>query len=122
MKKTKTEPVKTMLVIAVGCSIIYALTSLNWALYVSIIIGLIGVFSSTLSSWIDTLWMKLAWVLSLIVPNILLGIVYYVFLFPMSLISKIFRKDDVLQLKNKSISTYKNSEKKFDKHSFENPW
>ncbi len=118
----KTNAAKTVLTISVGFLLIYLVTKLQWALQVAFIIGLIGVLSDYLSQKIEYLWMKLTWVLSKIVPNILLGAVFYIFLFPLSLVSKIFGKKDNLKLRNKSTTVFVETNKTFDKHSFENPW
>jgi len=86
-------------------------------------VGLIGVFSPYLSRKIDFLWMKLAWVLSLIIPNIILTLVFFLILFSVSLLSKIFSKNkNPLQLKNNSNTTYIERNKEFDASSFEHPW
>ena len=122
MNFKKTDPVKTVLTITVGFIVVYLITKLHWAIIVALIIGVIGVFSVFLSKKIDFLWMKLAWILSLIVPNILLGAFFFLFLFPISLLSKIFGKKDPLHLKNKANSVYKTNDKIFEKKSFENTW
>ena len=77
---------------------------------------------NSLAEKIDFLWMKLAWVLSLIIPNILLSAIFYLFLFPIALLSRIFGNNDPLHLKNKGDSNYVDNEKEFDKASFEKPW
>ncbi len=122
MKKLKTDPVKTVLTISVGFIVVYLITKWRWAISVSLIVGLTGIFSPYLSKKVDFLWMKLAWLLSLIVPNIILGIIFYFFLFPISFLSKVFRKKDTLQLKNNRNTTFKESNKEFEKVSFEKPW
>ncbi len=122
MKKTKTDPIKTVLIITVGFIIIFLITKAQWAIFVAVGIGLIGILSSYLSRKIDFLWMKLAWILSMIIPNILLGLVFYLFLFPISLLSKLFGNKDPLILKNKADSIYINCNKKFDKETFEKLW
>lgn len=68
------------------------------------------------------LWNKLAWVLSFIVPNILLSLIYFLFLFPIALLSKLFGNKDPLALRNKPDSTFKTSNKAFDASSFDKPW
>jgi len=122
MKNTKTNPTKTVLIITIGFLLVYLVSKWHWAIYVSLVIGLAGAFSDYLSKKIDFLWMKLAWVLNLIVPNILLGIIFYIFLVPISLLSKLFSKSDPLTLKNKTGSIFKTSNKSFDKASFEKTW
>lgn len=122
MKANKTEPIKTVLTICIGFLFIFLITKHRWAVSVSIIIGLAGLFSPYLSKKIDYLWMKLTYVLGLIVPNILLSIIFYLFLFPISLVARIFRKEDPLKLTNKLNSVYENSNVLFDKKHFEHPW
>jgi hypothetical protein len=118
----KTDPIKTVLVISMGFLLIFLVTHWQWALFTSFAIGLIGVFSTYLSKKVDFLWMKLAYLLSLIVPNILLGAVFYLILFPISALSKLFRSKDPLVLTNRLKSTYIATKKSFDKESFEKPW
>lgn len=122
MKQPKTNPTQTMLTICVGFLVIHLITKADWAIYISLVIGLLGVFSPFLSQKIDFLWMKLAWVLSLIMPNILLSIIFYLFLFPIALLSKLFGNKDPLMLKHTQKSTFRTREKPFEKSSFEKPW
>lgn len=121
MKGVKTNPIQTVLTITVGLMIVYLITDIRWILLTSLIIGLIGVFSPFLSKQIDFVWMKLTWVLSLIVPNILLSIVFYLFLFPIALLSRLFKKDD-LMLKKQEKTLFRETNTKFDKAYFEKTW
>lgn len=122
MSKLKNDPVKTVLVITTGFLIVYLITDARWALIVASVIGIMGVFSGYLAAKINYLWMKLAWVLSLIIPNILLSAIFFFILFPLSVLSKIFGEKDPLHLKNSSGSLFKDKNKIFDKKSFEHPW
>ena len=122
MKKVKSEPVKTVLIIAMGFIVVFLLTNWKWAIVVSLIVGVTGLSSLYLSKKIEFLWMKLTWVLSLIIPKILLAAIFFFILFPVSLLSKLFRKKDRLMLTGKLKSTYRVCTKSFDKKSFENPW
>lgn len=119
MKKDTSK--STMLVISMGFLILYLLFAWQWAVIVSLGVGLIGIISSTLSSKVEWLWMKLARILSYIIPSVLLGIVFYLILFPISLISRIFTKDP-LMLSNNYETFFVNIEKEFDKKSMEKIW
>ena len=66
-------------------------------------------------------WNKLSKILGYIVPNILLSIVFFVFLLPVSLISKLFHKD-TLMLSRKYKTYYIEVNKEMDKASFEKTW
>ncbi|MFP5470851.1 MAG: hypothetical protein ACLGGV_04585 [Bacteroidia bacterium] len=122
MKAAKINPAKTVLTITVGLITVALLTKNIGFLYAALSVGVIGVFSNYLSKKIDFLWMKLAWLLSLIVPKILLSVIFYFVLFPVSLLSKLFSKKDPLILKNTKNSTFIDVNKTFDKKSLENPW
>ncbi len=122
MKQMKSNPSKTALTIAIGFLVVYIIGKYNWALWVSMGVGLTGVFSDTLSLWLEKAWMKLASLLSFIVPNILMGLIFFCFLLPIALLSKLFRKQDTLRLKNSSASVYSEKPGAYDKSHFENMW
>ncbi|HEY1047261.1 MAG TPA: hypothetical protein VGF79_12525, partial [Bacteroidia bacterium] len=94
----------------------------DWEYKTALIVGLIGIFSDTLSKYIEIVWFKLSMILSYIVPNIILGLLFYLFLFPLSILSKLFRKKDVLKLKNNMSSVYTVRNKEYDQSHFENMW
>lgn len=119
MTKKKTSPFRTVLTITVGFTIVYLATEMRWALLVAVGVGLIGVFSKFLSEQIDWFWTKLAWILSLIVPNIILTIIFYLFLFPIALLSRVFGKKDPMMLKDQPKTVFRDVDKEFDKVSFE---
>ncbi len=119
MKQMNTT--KTILVISMGFLILYLIFGWQWAVIVSLIVGLTGVFSNYLSALIEKGWMKLALLLSSIVQPVILTMVFYLFLFPVSLVSRIFTKDP-LRLSGKYDSYFINTDKEFNKQSFEKIW
>ena len=116
--KKKTDPIKTVLVIVLGFMIAYWVTGAKLWLGISLALGAAGFISGTLAKAIDWCWMKLAWLLGLIIPNILLGLVFYLFLFPLGLLSRLGGKDP-LSLKNHGNSLFKETNKHYSKSSFE---
>ena len=122
MKKIKSNPAKTILTICIGFILVFYITKNNFFLTTSFCLGIIGITSSFLSLIIEKIWFKIAEFLSLIIPNILLGVIFYLILFPISIVQKMFTKNNSLKLKNLNSSTYLNKNKKFDKKAFINPW
>jgi len=122
IKKKHSDPIKTILVICLGMIAIYFITKWKWALSIAFIVGLVGAFSNYLAIKIDFLWMRLSWIMSFIVPNILLSVVFFFVLTPLAFLSKLFGKKNQLNLKNINTSLFKDSNKNFDKSSFEHPW
>lgn len=115
----KTTPAHTVLTIVTGFLLLYYFLGYNWLLYTSIIVGLLGVFIRPARVTIDFLWMKLAWVLSLIVPRIVLTVFYFVILTPIALLSRVFGKPS-LKAKHKNLtSTFTPIDKTFEATSFE---
>ncbi len=111
----------TILVIAMGFLIIYLVFGFQWAVYVSLGVGVLGIASKYLSQKIEWAWMQLAKVLGYIVPNILLSIVFFVFLFPMAVIQRLFTKDP-LKLSSKYPTYFVEVNKTMEKKEFEKIW
>lgn len=120
--KLKSNPTKTVLTITVGFLVIHMITKFQWPLILAGLTGLAGLFSDFLAIKIEWLWMKLTWVLSLIVPNILLSLIFFLFLFPIALLMKLTGKKNFLQLKDQGNSTWIAQTKAFDAKSMEYPW
>ena len=81
---------QTILTIVVGLVVIHWLSGNEYLLHAAILIGLLSLISRKIGNGINWLWMKLAWVLSLIVPKILLAAIFYLFLFPIAVLASIF--------------------------------
>ena len=122
MKAQNNNPVKTVLIISLGFGIIFFFLNFRWALNTALIIGLLGIISDRISKLIDFLWMKLAKVLSFIVPNILLSVIFYLFLFPLAILSRVFSNKSTLMLKNNKNSLWVDKNTSMDKVSFEKMW
>lgn len=121
-KKMKSDPRQTILVITLGMIVVYLAFQVKWAITAALVVGVAGLISDKLAEKIDWLWMKLTWVLSMIVPNILLSAVFYLFLTPIAIFSRIFGEKNPLSIRNTASSLFKDHGKPFDKPSFEKPW
>lgn len=105
-----------------GFLILFLIYGWNWAILVSLGVGLAGVFSPRLSKKIDYLWLKLGGLMSLIIPPILLAIIFYLLLFPLAMLSRLFGNSDPLNLKNRTDSLFISSGKTYQKQDFEKIW
>lgn len=120
-KRHKSDPIRTTLVITVGFIVVFIATQLKWAIVVSLCVGVFGLLSDRMASLIDFVWMKLARILSMVVPNIVLSAVFYLVLTPIAILSRIGRGNS-LNLKNTEKSLFKKCIKDYDEKSFEHPW
>jgi hypothetical protein len=121
MKKIKSNPSKTALTISVGFIIVYLILKENWPLYFSLFIGITAMVSNKLSKIIEKIWFKIAEILGLFIPNIILTLVFFMFLFPISLVQKLFNSDS-LNIKKRSKSNYVSANKTFSPKDLKNPW
>lgn len=121
MNAKKDTSKSTILVISMGFLVLYLAFLLKWMLLVSLCVGLIGVSSTYLSEKIEWVWMKLAKVLGYIMPNIILSILFFLVLFPISLLAKLSKKDP-LMLSSKHKSYFVDVKKEMDKNYFEKIW
>ena len=122
IKKTKINPLSTVLILIIALNIIFLISNSKEFLYASVGLGAIVTFSSKAANFVHKAWMGLAKILSYIVPNILLTIIFFLLLFPLSLISKIFRKGDLLNINKPSNSLWLDNERVLTKDYFEKPW
>ena len=83
---------------------------------------IISILSQKAAIIIGKLWLKLGELLGFISSRILLTIIYYLFLFPIALLSGIFR-GDFLNIKKKPVdSAYKIRNHQFHADDLKNPW
>ncbi|TVR13120.1 MAG: hypothetical protein EA391_14490 [Balneolaceae bacterium] len=121
-KDTITDTSKTVLTITTALLVVYLFTGWQWTIWTGVILGVAALFSKTASGFIHSGWMKLAYLLSLIIPKILLTIIFYFILLPLALISRIVNKEPALKLRNNSDTMYTERMKTFTKEDFEKPW
>ena len=114
--ETKSNPHLTILSIVFGLLIFFLFIENKYILYFSIILSALSIFSLSLSKLIEIIWFKLSLVLSKIIPNILLTIIYYLILTPIGIYTKIFNIKSEFIFKNHKNSTFKNQKKSLKKN------
>lgn len=122
MQKLNSDPSKTNLTICVGFIVFYFISDNIFFLHATLTIGSLGLISGKINLLIEKFWFVLAKVLGYVVPNFLLGIIFYVILTPISLLSLLFNKRIQIKLKPTKSSQFMNVNKVFNSKSFENPW
>jgi hypothetical protein len=122
MTAHKTEPIKTVLTIVVGFLLVYFMVKHSWPLYVAVIVGVAGLASGRLAMLIDKAWLKLGWLLSLVIPNIILSLIFFLLLTPIAFLSKRGARKDTLKLKNPGNTVFVERNKIFTRDDFEKPW
>jgi hypothetical protein len=113
---------KSTLTIVIGFILLSNYFHLRPLLILAIAIGIISLFSEKANEKIIWAWNKLTEILGLIMPNVLLTLVFYLFLTPLALLNRINKNKNPLQLKNITNSTYITNRKQFSKESLEKTW
>ncbi|MEM6684703.1 MAG: hypothetical protein AAF617_02815 [Bacteroidota bacterium] len=118
---------KVILVMVVGflaiATYLYWRTEYTTAaiVFASIALG-VGVLSFFIESAIVWVWEKFALALGWINTRIILSIVFFIFLTPFGILSRLFSKNSSLQLKNNSKSTFVERNHTYSKKDLENIW
>ena len=76
-----------------------------WSLFVSFIFLVLGLMNSKILSPLNLLWFKFGILLGKIVAPVIMGVIFFLVVTPISIILKIFGKD-VLNLKFNNNKTY----------------
>ncbi len=113
---------KSTLTIVIGFLLLSNYFHSKPLLVISIAVGLVAIFSEKANDKIIWTWNKISEILGLIMPNILLTLVFYLFLTPLALLNRINRKKNPLQLKNSTTSVYTSQRKEFSPESLEKIW
>lgn len=114
---------QVVLIISTFLSILYMIYSWKWAVFCAPIFGICGIFSSRFCILVNYVWDKLIQALGFLSSHLLLMIIYYFVLFPLSLLSRLFRKDkDPLMLSRRHASYFTSEKKEYDKSDLERPW
>jgi len=116
------KPYITVLTIVAGFLVVFLIAKNTWALWVALGVAAAGLISSWLASIIHKAWMGLAHLLGLVVPNILLAAVFYLLLFPLALLSRLFGHKDPLHLKPGASTLFKTYDKAYTAADLEKPW
>lgn len=118
----KSNPSLTVLTIVFGLLFFNYFLNSEIIFYVCLLLSGIGVFSYKTSVIIEKIWFKVSYVLSQIIPNILLSIIFFLILTPIAFFSKLFKSQSDFISKNDRKTTFKTQNKSFIKESFERAW
>lgn len=112
---------KTILTIVVGFLVLYIFLEKSWMVYTALALGVLSLISPFISDWILKLWFGLAKVLGFINSRILLTLIYYLVLLPLSLLSRLSSNQTIV-LKKGLPSYFVERNHRYTKKDFEKPW
>lgn len=113
---------KTILVIVTGLLALSLIFKIDWLGKVALIIGLLSVFIPVAAKGIEWLWLRLALILGWTNSRILLSIIYFGFLMPIALLSRVFTKDPLSFKGKKANSLFVLRNHSYKKADLNNIW
>jgi hypothetical protein len=120
MKKDK-NPLAAVLVIVTGLIVIYFLKPHKGILIAAIVIGLLSLLVPFIAEKISFLWFKIADGLGWMTSRLILGIVFYLLLTPVSFLKRIFGKSDI-RFKANGSTFFKDCNRTYTFDDFTKPW
>lgn len=122
VKQPKSQPQKTLAII-IGGFCLWAWGIHSQPLFLAAIgLGAIGFSFKPAAVLIEKLWFALAKVLSYIVPNILLSVIYLLVVTPVAIFIRLFSNKDSMHLKNNAETMWLKNETEINKSYFEKTW
>jgi hypothetical protein len=124
-KPNREKDIETILTICVFLVIFFFIGKQHhkYFLTLSVILGLIGMFSKYLTAKISWAWWKLSELMGAVMSRVILSIVFFVFLVPIAWLSRLFSKKDNLQLKRTTRDSYYTIRNHlFEAKDLENGW
>ena len=122
------KKVEAILAIVVGFLALYFIFGVwkgfqvDWMLWVSLVVGVLSMMSGTVMNLITSAWFKFAEILGNYVTGpILLGLVFFVVLFPISVLARIFGPDNLMK-KRREDSYYVDRDHAYETKDIENIW
>jgi hypothetical protein len=108
-KASRERELETLLLLCVALVVLFFITQKQHVFYLtlSVMLGLIGMFSRLLTSKISWAWLKLGEIIGSVMSKFILSAVFFLFLLPVAMLSRIFSKNrSNLQLKKTDGSSY----------------
>ncbi len=120
---SKTKYLETCLVISTGFVLLWFIYETKILLHVAFVIGIFGIFIPPAAKGITWFWFKLADVLGAIIPKIVLVLVFFIFLFPVAFLYRLFNKRPLDLKKKPEGGSYWNTRNyTYGKKDLINPW
>jgi len=112
----------TIATISTALILLFLLLGEKWILYIALAVNVITILSARVENLLITLWTEFFEKTGRVISSIILCVVFLFVLWPVSLLSRLFRKDP-LMLSDKYESYFADREKKdFDRESFHKMW
>jgi hypothetical protein len=119
---TPEQNLRTLVVLAAGMLTLFFIFQKPWLPWISLIVLLAAAFSNWLAAKIAWGWLKLAEFLGKINSRVLLSLVFFVIVFPLALVWRLFVKNPLDLKRPDGSSLYKERNHTYSAQDLVNPW
>lgn len=123
MKKAREKKAdyEILLSIVIFILIVYYFTRWDGLLYFAMLLGVIVLLSKNIGGWVTYIWQSILRLLGFINAHILLSVIFFLILFPIASLAKLFGKKN-LSKKLEAASFYKERTHEYGSDDFVNMW
>lgn len=97
---------KTLGILSLVCLVAFFFFEIKWLLLLSLIFLVLSLFNNRLSHVIAIAWLRFSAVVGKFNSKLVLAMVFYMILFPVATLFRVFNKDVVRHFKNKKEQSY----------------
>lgn len=116
------EVLENILVLSLAPVAVYLVWGGRPWLWGGLSIGLLGLLWPAAGALLAKAWQQLAHLLGRVNGSLLLGLVFFLVLWPTALLARLFRREDRLQLRRKTGSYFQVREHTFTAEDLQDPW
>lgn len=118
----KQNKAQVILSIVVGLLVLFFIFKWQPLLNAAGVIGVLALISDAFVNFLTKWWLKLAEFLGKINGYILLSVVFFIFLTPVAILMRIFKKSDELKLKKPAGTNYESRNHQYQAADMKNVW
>jgi len=115
------KALETIIVLALVLLIVHLQFHVSWAVYLAVGLLAIAVISKKITLFIGKLWFAFSHYLGLVMNQIIMFIIFYLFLLPLSFFQRLMGNNQILK-KHKDNSYFHQRHHLFTKKDIERPW
>ena len=119
---TPEQNLRTLVVLAAGMLILFFIFHKPWLSWISLGVLVVAAFSDWLSAKLAWGWLKVAEILGKVNSRILLSLVFFVFLFPIARLRRLFVKNPLDLKPPEGTSLYKERNHTYSAQDLINTW
>ena len=118
---SREKALETIIVLALASLIASILLDINWLIYVTMSLLTISIISKKLMNLIAKAWLSFSNYFGIVMNYIILFIIFYLFLCPLSFFQRLFGNNDILK-KRGNHSYFISRNHQYSNKDIDNPW